>query len=159
MDKHCGDTLDMVHGLKKFSIRLKLTADYYYKHDMNCMLTLETAEDQQLMFHFEDMSVEWSSSCKNDWLMLHDGGSINSPTVSGKIVSSIYLIHLTIILERHHHRAHHHDHHDYHHHQFLYFNHLYNFFNFRSSREILRMALSVGDFFNQQKYVDIILHE
>ena len=94
MDKHCGETLDMVYDLQKSSIRLKLTSNYYYDHDMNCMLTLEAVENEQLMFHFEDMSIEWSTSCKDDWLMLHDGGSINSPTVSGKTFISISFINM-----------------------------------------------------------------
>ena len=84
MDRQCDSTLNMQSVYHLYSMRLKLTSRYAYNPNMNCMFTVNTTVDQKLMFHFKSMAIESSSSCRHDWLAIHDGGSINSPTVSGK---------------------------------------------------------------------------
>lgn len=83
MDRQCDSTLNMQSVYHLYSMRLKLTSRYAYNPNMNCMFTVNTTVDQKLMFYFKSMDIESSPSCRHDWLAIHDGGSINSPTVSG----------------------------------------------------------------------------
>ena len=90
MDLQCGTSLYMPNLYHLYSLRLKLTSNYNYRKNMNCVFTVNTTSSQHLMFYFKDMDIEYSTSCSRDWLELHDGGSLYSSYVPGKLGKNLY---------------------------------------------------------------------
>ena len=90
MDLQCGTSLYMPNLYHLYSLRLKLTSNYNYRKNMNCVFTVNTTSSQHLMFYFKDMDIEYSTSCSRDWLELHDGGSVYSSYVPGKLGKYLY---------------------------------------------------------------------
>ena len=65
------------------SMRFQLTSHGVYWKGLDCAVTISSLGGEKLMLFFEDMAIEETSTCGNDWLEIYDGDSVRAPYIYG----------------------------------------------------------------------------
>ncbi|XP_045173408.2 low-density lipoprotein receptor-related protein 12-like [Mercenaria mercenaria] len=82
MDDNCNGTVDLTDI---DSILLQLTKKSTYQPDIDCSLLISSTKYDQFMLYFMhfDISSDEQQGCTEDWLEVHDGNNVKSPSVAG----------------------------------------------------------------------------